>query len=141
MFSCWRKDNMCVWQFSFTFFLQMILPKFLVFTNNRQLIILSITKQSPPWSKISKVNKKYTKAIGLGKNHKIVSSWPNPMWRMKCDTWNVTHDMWHMTCDTWHVTGRGRWTFSQNFSSLAFTVFGNEGLLNIFSQRMAEWVS
>ena len=40
-----------------------------------------------------------------------------------CDKWHVTHDMWHMTCDTWHVTGMGRWTFSQNFSSLTFTVW------------------
>ena len=38
------------------------------------------------------------------------------MWHMRCDTWHVTHDMWHVTC--W-----GGWTFSQNFSSLAFTVF------------------
>ena len=33
--------------------------------------------------------------------------------------------MWHMWCvtgDTWHMTGMGRWTFSQNFSSLALTV-------------------
>ena len=30
--------------------------------------------------------------------------------------------MWHVTCDMWHVTHRGRWTFSQNFRSLAHTV-------------------
>ena len=49
--------------------------------------------------------------------------------KMTCDTWNVTHDTWHVTCDTrhvtqdmWHVTWCGGWTFSQNFSSLAFTV-------------------
>ena len=30
--------------------------------------------------------------------------------------------MWHVTCNKWHVTCFGRWTFSQNFSSLALTV-------------------
>ena len=44
------------------------------------------------------------------------------MWQVTGDTWHVTHDMWHVTCDTWHVTCLGRWTFSQNFSSLALTV-------------------
>ena len=40
---------------------------------------------------------------------------------MTCDTWHVTCDMWHVTCDMWYVTGGGRWTFFQNFSSLALT--------------------
>ena len=34
----------------------------------------------------------------------------------------IYFDMWHVTGDTWHMTGMGRWTFSQNFSSLALTV-------------------
>ena len=31
--------------------------------------------------------------------------------------------MWHVTCDMWHVTRGRRWTFPQNFSSLALTVW------------------
>ena len=31
--------------------------------------------------------------------------------------------MWHVTCDLWHVTGGGRWTFSKNFSFLAWTAW------------------
>ena len=45
------------------------------------------------------------------------------MWQVTSDIWHVTHDMWHMTCDTWNVTYRGWWTLSQNFSSLALTVW------------------
>ena len=32
------------------------------------------------------------------------------------------NDMLPVTCDTWHLTGGGRWTFSQNHSSLALPV-------------------
>ena len=35
--------------------------------------------------------------------------------------WHVTRDIWQVTGDTWHVWGG--WTFSQNFSSLALTVY------------------
>ena len=36
----------------------------------------------------------------------------------------VTTDPFHGNqCDMWHMTGGGRWTFSQNFSSLALTVW------------------
>ena len=51
-------------------------------------------------------------------------------WHVTRDTWHVTHDTWHMTCDTWHMTpdmwpmtGGKRWTFFQNFSCLALTVW------------------
>ena len=44
------------------------------------------------------------------------------IWHVTSDMWHVTHDMWHMTCDMWHATHGGRWTFSQNFRSLAHTV-------------------
>ena len=37
--------------------------------------------------------------------------------------WHVTHDMWHMTHYMLHVTRGGGWRFSQNFSSLALTVW------------------
>ena len=37
--------------------------------------------------------------------------------------WHVTRDRWHVTLDIWHVTSLGGWTFSQNFSSLALTVY------------------
>ena len=33
----------------------------------------------------------------------------------------MTCDTWHVTCFMWHVTPGGRWTFSQNFRSLAHT--------------------
>ena len=36
---------------------------------------------------------------------------------------HMAHDVWHMAHDMWHMTGGGRWTFSQNFSSLAFMVW------------------
>ena len=36
--------------------------------------------------------------------------------------WHVTRDMWHVTYHMWHVSCCGRWTFSQNFSSLAPTI-------------------
>ena len=42
---------------------------------------------------------------------------------MTYDTWHMTRDMWHVTHDMWHVTHGGGWTFSQNFSSLALTVW------------------
>ena len=45
------------------------------------------------------------------------------MWHMTRDMWHVTHDMWQVTHDMWHVTGWGRWTFTQNFSSLALMVW------------------
>ena len=59
-------------------------------------------------------------------------------WHMSFDTENMTWDTWHLTYDTWHIPYGGRWTFSQNFSYLAFR-FRNEGLLKIFSQRISEW--
>ena len=45
------------------------------------------------------------------------------MWHVTCDTWHVTCDIWHVASDTWHMTGGGRWTFSQDFSALALTVW------------------
>ena len=57
---------------------------------------------------------------------------------------HMTHDTWHLTCDTWHVTGLGRWTFSQNFSSLTglglkvIWRFGGKGWV---SQLMNEWMN
>ena len=44
-------------------------------------------------------------------------------WHASCDMWHLTCDTWHVTCDTWNVTSGGRWTFSQNDSSLALTVY------------------
>ena len=42
---------------------------------------------------------------------------------MTCNMWHMTCDMWHMTHYLWKVTGGRRWTFTQNFSSLAFRVW------------------
>ena len=63
-------------------------------------------------------------------------------WHMKNDTWHVTHDLWHVTSDTWQMTRhmwnmtcdmRGRWTFSQNVSSLALTVSEWRFIKDIFT--------
>ena len=35
----------------------------------------------------------------------------------------MTHDICYVTCDMQHVTHGGRWSFSQNFRSLAHTVW------------------
>ena len=65
------------------------------------------------------------------------------MWHMTCDTWHMTHDTWHMTHDTWHVTCCGGWTFSQNFSSLAFMVCDLWYLedLEKKADRLTEWTN
>ena len=50
--------------------------------------------------------------------------------------------MWHMTCDIWHMTCDtccGRWTFSQNFSSLASTVC-DLWYLEDFEEK-ADWIN
>ena len=39
------------------------------------------------------------------------------------DPWQLTPDMWQVTLNTWHMTHGGGWTISQNFSSLALTVW------------------
>ena len=36
--------------------------------------------------------------------------------------------MWHVTCDRWNVIHGGGWTFSQNLSSLALTVWDRQCL-------------
>ena len=50
------------------------------------------------------------------------------MWHQTHDTWHMTPDTWYLTCDTWHVTHGGRWTFSQNFSSLSLMVWDTQCL-------------
>ena len=86
------------------------------------------------------------------------------IWQMKCDMWHVTlmrwwtlaqnvrsHTLkvlkylWHVTCDMWHVTSgmwlmsithMGCWRLSQNFRSLALTVWKiglSGGLIYIFA--------
>ena len=47
----------------------------------------------------------------------------NTQKNMTPDTWHMTPDTWNLTYDTWHVTHGGGWTFSQNFSSQALTVW------------------
>ena len=42
-------------------------------------------------------------------------------------TWYVTHDMCHMICDMWNI--RLGWTFSQDFSFLAFLLFHSNNLI------------
>ena len=45
------------------------------------------------------------------------------MWHVTRDRWQVTRDTWHVTHDMWHMTHGVVWTFSQNFSCLALTVW------------------
>ena len=47
--------------------------------------------------------------------------------------------MWHVTHDTWHMTHSVGWTFSQNFSSLAFPVWDWQCLEDISTNH--DWVS
>ena len=62
---------------------------------------------------------------------------------MICDMWHMTRDMWHVTCDTWHITSRGRWTFSQNCSSLAFTVWEWRFVEDVFTkdESLTDWMN
>ena len=46
--------------------------------------------------------------------------------------------MWYVTCYTWHLTGGWRWTFSQNVSSLSFTVWKWRFVEGIFT--MDHWL-
>ena len=58
------------------------------------------------------------------------------MKHLTCDTWNVT-------CDMWHDSHGGGWTFSQNFSSPALTVWDRQ-CLEDFEQKddsMNEWIN
>ena len=59
------------------------------------------------------------------------------MWHLTHDTWHVSRDIWHMTSDSW-----GRWNFSQNFSSLALTVWESSFDEDILTQSwLTEWMS
>ena len=53
--------------------------------------------------------------------------------------WQVTGDMWHVTRDMWHMTGGGSWTFSQNVSSLALTVWELEVTCDTWHLRPDTW--
>ena len=59
-----------------------------------------------------------------------------------CDLWHVTYDIWHMTRDMLLVTRLGRWTFSQNFTSLALTIcdlwYYEDDLMNQSMTRFIE---
>ena len=47
----------------------------------------------------------------------------NDIWQVTGDKWQVTRDMWQVTRDTWRMTPHVEWTLSQNFSSIALTVW------------------
>ena len=54
----------------------------------------------------------------------------------------MTCDRWHMTCDTWHTTHSLRWTFSQNFSSLALPVWDWVCLEDILTKGwFIQWIN
>ena len=55
----------------------------------------------------------------------------------------MTHDMWHVTHDIWnmHMTGGKRWTFFQNFSFLALTVWEWRCSEDISTKDDADWLT
>ena len=53
--------------------------------------------------------------------------------------WHLTPETWHLTPDTWRVTLGGWWSFSQNFSSLAFTAWDGQCLED--SERKDDWIN
>ena len=73
----------------------------------------------------------------------FVETWVRqPCWHMTLDTWHRTSDMWHVTRAMWHVTHGGGLTFSQTFSSLAFTVWDWQCLEDSEKkeERLNEWI-
>ena len=42
--------------------------------------------------------------------------------------WHVTCDTWHLTPYMWHIDHGGGWTLSENFRSLALTVWDRQCL-------------
>ena len=61
----------------------------------------------------------------------------------KWDMWHATFDTWHVTCETWHETHGGRWTFCNNFRSLAHTVWEWRLSENLEEnhQSVNEWIN
>ena len=59
------------------------------------------------------------------------------------DTWRVTCDTWCVTPYTWHVTLGGGWTFCQNFSSLALSVWAGKWCedLEENADRLTKWIN
>ena len=57
--------------------------------------------------------------------------WKKKKWQVTCDTRHITCDKWHVTRDMWHLTNGGWWTFFQNFSYLALTVWDRQCLQDI----------
>ena len=57
------------------------------------------------------------------------------IWSAWLDEWGE-RKMWHETCDRWHMTHDrwGRWTLSQNFSSLSLMVWEWRCLEDIFTK-------
>ena len=62
------------------------------------------------------------------------------IYNKKNSKWYVTRDIWHChaTRDTWHVTCGRRWTFSQNFGSLAITVLECRCFKDIFGESVTQ---
>ena len=90
-----------------------------------QLLLYSNVSHSTETTKLLKTwrgsfidNRPCTKKNEKREKEKIA----HDIWHLTWDIWHVTRDMWHVTLQTWHMTSWGRWTFSQNISSLAFTV-------------------
>ena len=52
-------------------------------------------------------------------------------WHVTCDPWHMTRHMWHMTRHMWHMVV---WTFPQNLSSLALTVWTRQCFEDIFTR-------
>ena len=71
---------------------------------------------------------------GLLKIIIIIKLKKSDMWQVTRDRWHVTGEMWKVTGDRWHMTPGVGWTFSQNFSSLAW--FGSYDVLKIWRKRI-----
>ena len=67
------------------------------------------------------------------------------MWHVTQDTWHMTHDTWHMTHGMWNVTYDtwSGWTFSQNVSSPALTVWDRQCLEDSEQKddSMNQWIN
>ena len=59
----------------------------------------------------------------------VFKRWNNFFGKMALTVCKITSKKYFLTCDKWNVTGAGRWTFSQNFSSLALVTLRLKSLV------------
>ena len=59
----------------------------------------------------------------------VFKRWNKIFGKMALTVCKITLKQYFLTCDKWHMTGAGRWTFSQNFSSLALVTLRLKSLV------------